>query len=397
MSERLHSGVVVLSVNAGSSSVKTALFSVTPSDGPRRLAAVAASGIGEDDAMLSWQIDGRRHADRRERIDDHHHAIGAIMDALHDADLPVPHAVGHRIVRSPRGRAAPARLDEGLRAALEDCRTLAPLHIPTELESVDAAREHFPGAEQIVCFDNHFFSRLPAVARRLPLPRDLDEAGFEKIGYHGLSYEYIVHRLGNLHGRTVIAHLGNGASMAALRDAEPVDTTMGYTPTGGLMMGTRTGDLDPGVLVALMRQRGLDADGLERLVNHRGGLAGVSGGESSMRALLQRATDDHPANQAVDLFCYTARKHLGGMIAALGGADTIVFTGGIGENSPEVRARILDDLDDLGIVLDGPANRAGMPDIASRYSRVRIRVIPTDEDWVIARHAADLLTEEQYA
>lgn len=395
MSEYTQPPYFVLSVNAGSSSVKTALFRIRTAEEPIRVGAIEASGIGEDDASLSWQIDGHRHDSRRRRIDSHHEALGAVMEALQDAELPPPDAIGHRIVRSPRGRSEPARLDRALRDALEAIRDLAPLHIPAELDGVDAARTHFPDAVQIACFDNHFFAHLPALARRLPLPREFDESGIEKIGYHGLSYEYICHRIGSLHERTVIAHLGNGASMVALRDADPVDTTMGYTPAGGLVMGTRSGDLDPGVLVALMRQWGLDAAGLERLVNHRSGLLGVSGGESSMKALLERASDDHPANQAINLFCYSARKHLGALIAVLGGIDTLVFTGGIGEHAPVVRERILDGMDDLGLVIDRRANAAGMSDIASDYSPARIRVIPTDEDWVIARHAQRLLAETE--
>lgn len=381
----------ILCINAGSSSIKAALFRVASPGEPARLASFAASGIGEDAARLSWQIDGRRHDGRSQRLDSHHAALAEILKAVQDNRLPAPDAVGHRIVRSPRGRSAPARLGAELRRELESCRELAPLHLPAELDAIDAAAAHFPDAEQILCFDNHFFSGLPAVARRLPLPREFDEAGIERIGYHGLSYEYIVHRIGNLRGRTVIAHLGNGASMAALRDAEPVDTTMSYTPAGGLMMGTRSGDLDPGVLIAIMRREKLDSEALEHLVNFRSGLLGVSGGESSMQALLERTSGDGAATQAVDLFSYTARKHLGAMITVLGGIDTLVFTGGIGEHSPAIRERIVTGLDDLGLVLDRRANSAQMSEIGSGYSHVRIRVIPTDEDWVIAKHAAELL------
>lgn len=385
----------ILCINAGSSSIKTALFRVAGPEDPRRLASIAASGIGEDDARLSWQIDGHRHDERRERFDDHHAAIAAILELLRGCRLPEPDGLGHRIVRSPRGHSAPALLTPGLKRALQGLRELAPLHIPTELEAVEAAAAHFPDVPQVLCFDNHFFADLPTTARRLPLPRALDEAGIERIGYHGLSYEYIVQRIGKLHGRTVIAHLGNGASMVALRDAKVLDTTMSYTPTGGLMMGTRSGDLDPGVLIAVMRAQALDVDALEHLVNYRSGLVGVSAGESSMRALLARAGDDDPAAQAVDLFCYTARKHLGALIAVLGGVDTLVFTGGIGEHAPEIRERILAGLDDLGLVLDRHANAAQMAEIGSQYSRVRIRVIPTDEDWIIAKHAAALLEKTE--
>lgn len=387
----------VLCINAGSSSIKAALFRVPHPGEPHRVGSMDASGIGEDEAHLAWRIDGQRRQERSQRLDNHHEALGHILETLRDNRLPEPDGLGHRIVRSPPGRNEPARLTPQLEKALEGLRDLAPLHIPSELEAIAAAKKQFPMAVQIVCFDNHFFSALPLVARRLPLPRELDEAGIQRIGYHGLSYEYILYRLGTAPGRTVIAHLGNGASMAALREGRPVDTTMSYTPAGGLMMGTRTGDLDPGVLIELLRRKKSGADELEHLVNYRSGLAGVSGGESSMKALLGRAASDAAADEAVGLFCYVARKHLGSMISVLGGIDSLIFTGGIGENAPEVRERILAGLDDLGLVLDQAANSAGMAEIGSRYSRARIRVIPTDEDWVIARHAGLLLARKEEA
>lgn len=384
----------ILCINAGSSSIKTALYDVEKDGQPRRVATIGATGIGEDDARLAWRIAGDA-AEKRQRLETHHDALAAVLAVLRERELPEPDALGHRIVRGPRGRSAPARLDPELMHMLEQYRALAPLHLPPELEAIAAARKHFPAAEQIACFDNHFFSTLPPVARRLPLPRALDEAGIERIGYHGLSYEYITARLGEVRGRTVIAHLGNGASMAALRDGRPVDTTMGYTPAGGLMMGTRSGDLDPGALIAWMRREGAGADELERLVNLRSGLAGVADGESSMQTLLERAAPGNAAEEAVALFCYIARKHLGAMITVLGGIDDLVFTGGIGEHSPEVRERILNDLEDLGLALDRRANAEGKPRTESPRSRARIHVIPTDEDSVIARHAATLLESKE--
>ncbi len=377
----------ILCINAGSSSVKTALFSVAPDELPQRIAILAVTGIGEDTATLDCRLPGMQSGDRQTlEAADHREAVAALLEALRKQDLPAPDAIGHRIVRSPPGHSEPALLDARLRKRLEAVRELAPLHVPPELAAVDAAGEHFPDAVQSVCFDNHFFSGLPGVARRLPLPREFDEAGIRRIGYHGLSYEYIVGKLAADSGRTVIAHLGNGASLAAVRDGRPLDTTMGYTPTGGLMMGTRSGDLDPGALVAVMRSKGLGADGLERLVDQHSGLAGVSGGESSMKALLERAEDDNAAEQAVALFCHIARKHLGAMIAVLGGIDTLVFTGGVGENAAPVRARIVSGLDDLGLGIDEHANVANQSDIGAPDSKARIRVIATDEDQVIAKH-----------
>lgn len=384
----------ILCINAGSSSLKAALFAVSPPEEPKRLAGIEASGIGEDDARLAWQI-GDQRQERQQPFDTHHAALAAVLGLLHELELPEPAALGHRIVRGPRGRSAPARITLELMQMLEPYRVSAPLHIPPELDAIEAARKHFPSAEQIACFDNYFFATLPAVARRLPLPRALDETGIERIGYHGLSYEYIVGRLGDAKGRTVIAHLGNGASMAALRDGRPVDTTMGYTPAGGLMMGTRSGDLDPGTLIAWMRRGKTGVDELERLVNLESGLTGVSGGESSMETLLEQAAPGNPAEEAVALFCYIARKHLGAMIAALGGIDTLVFTGGIGEHAPAIRERILEGLDALGLALDLQANAAGQSKIESQRSRARIRVIPTDEDAVIARHAAALIAQTE--
>lgn len=385
----------ILCINAGSSSVKSALYRVPPPDEPHRLASIEASGIAEDEGRLRWQVDGRRHETRVLRLGSHHDAIGSILEKLREQGLPEPDALGHRIVRSPRGRSTPAWLTADLRRALERMRTLAPLHIPNELEAVDAAAKQFGGVPQALCFDNHFFANLPLLARRLPIPRALDEAGIERIGYHGLSYEYITSQLPPDCGRTVIAHLGNGASMAAVLHGRPLDTTMGYTPTGGLMMGTRTGDLDPGVVVAILRRERLDADALERIVDKEAGLFAVSGGEASMKVLLERNHDDPAAEKAVALFCYIARKHLGAMIAVLGGIDTLVFTGGVGENAAPVRAAVVAGLEDLGLVIDKEANSSGATDIGGNGSHARIRVIATDEEKVIATHTARLLEREE--
>jgi len=286
-------------------------------------------------------------------------------------------------------------LDAALRGKLDRMRALAPLHLPPELDAIAAAEKRFPEALQTVCFDNHFFSGLPETARRLPLPERFENTGIRRIGYHGLSYEYITQQLPEDCGRTVIAHLGNGASMAAVHNGRPLDTTMGYTPTGGLMMGTRTGDLDPGVLVAILRRERLDPDALERLVDKQSGLFGVSGGEASMKILLERDRDDNAAGRAVGLFCYTARKHLGAMIAVLGGIDTLVFTGGVGENAAAVRAAVVEGLGDLGLAIDPEANNRNAADVTAGGSRVRIRVIATDEEQIIATHTARLLEHEE--
>lgn len=396
MTARADSDRTLLCVNAGSSSIKTALFALAPGEDPRRLAVLSASGIGEETATLEWRIgDEDRGDDPSARLADHGTAVAALLGLLQTCNLPQPDAVGHRVVRSPPGRDEPALLTPKLRKALEEVSQVAPLHLPSELAAIDAAEKHFPKADQLVCFDNHFFANLPEIAQRLPLPRRFFETGLRRIGYHGLSYEYIVSRLDDECGRTVIAHLGNGASMAAVRNGRPVETTMGYTPTGGLMMGTRSGDLDPGVLIAILRREGLNAGALEALIDQQSGLAGVSGGEASMQALIERADADADAREAVSLFCHIARKHLGAMIAVLGGIDTLVFTGGIGEHAPLVRNRIVAGLTDLGLQLEPHANEMGQDIISHIDSRVLVRVIPTDEDRIIARHAVRLLMEQE--
>lgn len=389
-------GSVILCMNAGSSSVKAALFRTRTESTPVRLATLKASGIGEATGYIDCSARGiSERKEKRITLENHGQAVSALFDALHAYRLPQPEAIGHRIVRSPPDRSEPATLTPDLRRELEQLRALAPLHLPPELNAIEAAEKRFPEAMQTVCFDNHFFSRLPRLARRLPVPRRFDVAGIRRIGYHGLSYEYITGQLPDGCGRTVIAHLGNGASMAAVHQGRPLDTTMGYTPTGGLMMGSRTGDLDPGVIVAILRRERLAPDALERLVDKQSGLYGVSGGEGSMKALLEQAGDDNPAGRAVALFCYIARKHLGAMIAVLGGIDTLVFTGGVGENAAPVRAAIVAGLQDLGLTISPDANKANAADIAAPGSRARIRVIATDEEQVIATHTARLLKHEE--
>jgi acetate kinase len=247
---------------------------------------------------------------------------------------------------------------------------------------------------QVACFDTAFHRDLPDVAQRLPLPRQWHESGVRRYGFHGLSYEYIVDTLRDLDaasvdGRVIVAHLGSGASMAAIRAGRSLDTSMGYTPVSGLMMGTRTGDLDPAVLLHCMEQ-GMSAGAISALINQQSGLLGVSGSSADMRELLQRAPHDHRAQQAVDLFCYRARQYLGAYTAVLGGVDLIVFTGGMGERAPEVRSRICAGMDYLGITLNSERNAANAAIISGDTSRVVVRVMHTDENLMMARHAARL-------
>src|SRR5581483_3427141 len=300
----------VLCLNSGSSSLKLALY-----DAETRLASVTVEGIGSDRGRLTTRDDARRvrgetsgvFADTRAAL----HAAFAALDAAH---LFPPDAVGHRVVHGGPDHAAPERVTTGLLAALRALTPFAPLHLPAAIAGIEAATTRFAGVPQVVCFDTAFHRRMPAVSQRLPLPRALWAKGVRRYGFHGLSYEYIVATVGAATlGRAVIAHLGNGASMAAVRDGLPIDTTMGFTPTGGFMMGTRSGDLDPGILVHLLAHEGYDVAAVERLVDHEAGLLGVSGIGADMKTLLAVRARQPAAAEAIELFCHQLRKHVGAL------------------------------------------------------------------------------------
>jgi acetate kinase len=281
-------------------------------------------------------------------------------------------------------------------AELEELAAVDPDHLPQAIAGIRIALEAYPKVPQVACFDTAFHRNKPRVATLYPLPRDLIDAGVVRYGFHGLSCEYVVDRLraeapAEANGLVVIAHLGSGASMTAVRGGVGIDTTMGFSPTGGLMMGTRSGDLDPGVLLFLLRERGLRADALSELLNKRSGLIGVSGASADMRDLLAREGSDVRAAEAVELFCYQARKFLGGLVAALGGLDSLVFTGGIGEHAAAVRSRICTAFQFLDLELDEQRNAGHAPIISAEQSRVTVRVLPTDEALVIARHTCRLV------
>jgi len=360
--------LVVLCVNSGSSSLKTALFEV---DG------TAERELGRASQAIEAGDCGA--------------ALDAALAELDGRDLPRPGAAGHRVVHGGPHHARPVLVDDGVLAELREVVPFAPLHMPAAVSGIEAigARWDVP---QVACFDTAFHHDMPALAQRLPLPDSLADAGVRRYGFHGLSYEYVVGTVGAAElGRGVIAHLGNGASMVAVRDGRSVDTTMGFTPAGGLVMSTRSGDLDPGVPLYLLREQGYDADRLERLVDREAGLVALSGGTSDMRALVERREQDPRAAFAVDGFCYHARQHVGALAATLGGLDTLVFTGGIGEQAPSIRAGICRGLEHLGVALDDAANDAHADVVSAPGAGCVVRVVRTDEDLVIARHTAALV------
>ena len=393
-------GGAILCFNAGSSSLKFAVYGQTPDPerDKERLAAGAVERIGLSESRLLVSTDGDRSAQTAGDYKDHASAVHAVLDLLERRGLPALGAVGHRLVHGGPEYTAPVRIDARLMKSLRALAPLAPLHLPGELSVIEAVSARFPALPQVVCFDTAFHHRMPEEAGRLPLPRALWDAGIRRYGFHGLSYEYIVWRLGPLpRGRTIIAHLGNGASMAAVRDGLPVDTTMGLTPTGGFMMGTRSGDLDPGVLLYLLREKGYDGDRLDRLVNEEAGLLGVSGVSPDMKTLLERREREPAAAQAVAMFCYQVRKHIGALAGALGGLDRLVFTGGIGERAAPVRWEACQGLEHLGIQLDAERNAAHADTVSRTDSRCIVRVIPTDEDLMIMRHVREVVAPARLA
>ena len=386
----------ILCLNSGSSSLKFALYRLQGA-GEALLAAGAAERIGLAEGLL-WVRggDGGRSLllERKEDFPDHEAAVDAVFGAAARLRLPEPGAVGHRVVHGGADHSAPERVDGRLLADLHALVPLAPLHLPAAVAGIEAVAARFPHLPQAACFDTAFHRRMPELAQRFSLPDALWEEGVRRYGFHGLSYEYVLDALGDAaRGRVIVAHLGNGASMAAVRDGAPVDTTMGFTPAGGFMMGTRSGDLDPGVLIYLVRERGWGADEIERLVTREAGLMGLSGLSPDMKTLLA-ARENPRAALAVDLFCYQARKHAGALTAVLDGLDTLVFTGGIGEHAAPVRWRICEGLAHLGIEIDAESNEAHAGTISTPRSPCTVRVIPTDEDLMIARHTRRLLFPE---
>ena len=388
---------LVLAINGGSSSIKFALFETD--DSLRRVLEGRIERIGLPAAMLV--VKGSDPADNFSRAvaaSDHAAAIGSLMDWLqgrieHDNLI----AVGHRVVHGGPKYWEPQRITPEMIGELRRLSPFDPEHMPEEILLIEAFHRRFPNLPQIACFDTAFHHDLPRVARLLAIPRRYEAQGVRRYGFHGLSYAYLMQELERLAGaksanaRIILAHLGNGASMTAVLDGRSIDTTMAFTPAAGLVMGTRSGDVDPGLVAFLARSEQMTAPQFDRMVNHESGLLGVSETSADMRDLLARETDDVRAAEAVALFCYQVKKWIGAFVAALGGLDTLVFAGGIGENAPPVRARICEGLGFLGIELSASRNAVTAPVISTDASRVTVRVIRTDEEVMIARSVRRVL------
>jgi acetate kinase len=384
--------LTILALNSGSSSLKFGLYRVGSARTEILLSGEAKSIGNKEGEFVAQDSRSKTLLSETASIPSQREAVVRIARLLDDSKMPVPVAVGHRIVHGgPRLRRHCLIDDEVLRQ-LEAARPFAPLHIPSALSVICFAREHFPAASQAACFDTAFHADLPEVARVLPIPKELRSEGIQRYGFHGLSCESVVRQLADdLPDRLIIAHLGNGASVTAIKAGKSIDTSMGLTPSGGVIMSTRSGDLDPGVLIYLMREKKFDAATLEELVDGRSGLLGISGVGGDMRGLHKVEPTNADAHLAIQMFCYSVRKQVAAMIAALDGVDAIVFTGGIGENDEEVRAAICRGLSWLGVSLDEAKNASANNLVNCPASRCSVLVLASQEDEQIARHTWALL------
>jgi acetate kinase len=390
----------ILTMNRGSATLKSTLYEVGPRDEVLASISVAygdAAGArlqiadGGGAALLDSRVEGRDSNAVLETmfawLDEHKYLSGLT-------------AAGHRLVHGGARYREPQRITPEFLAELEKLVPLDPDHLPEAIRGIRFVAAKFPQLAQVACFDTAFHSTLPTVAKMYALPRRFYEEGVRRYGFHGLSFEYIVGELRKIDstlgtkfaaGRVIVAHLGSGASMVALQDGKSMDTSMGFTPLEGLVMSTRSGDVDPGLLLYLLAEKKMSAQEAGALLNKQSGLLGVSGSTGDMRTLLEKSAQDSHAAEAIDLFCYRAKKYVGAYAAALGGLDALVFTGGIGERAAAIRERICSGLEFLGIRLDGARNVANAPVISADDSRVNVRVIQTNEDLMIVQHVIAVL------
>src|SRR5580704_5619502 len=381
----------ILALNSGSSSLKFGIFSGGREE-VRPLCSGAVEGIGSNSGSF-WirSANGETLKKESHTMAGQQEAIHAMAQALETLPFPRPAAIGHRIVHGGPKLLEHQLITPEVLKELEAAAVFAPLHVPAALKMIRQARKHFPGVPQFACFDTAFHRTIPEAASRFALPKKFWDSGVHRYGFHGLSCESILHSLGtNAPPRIIIAHLGSGASITAVADGASIDTTMGLTPTGGIVMATRTGDLDPGVLLYILRTSGSSAEDIERLLDKQSGLLGISGLSSDMRQLHQ-AADNPDAQMAVEIFCRSAKKAIGGFTAILGGLDLLVFTGGIGEHDALVRGQICSGLEPFGIILDLQKNKESLEVISGGSSQARVCVLESQEDLQIARHTNRLL------
>jgi len=393
----------LLILNAGSSSLKFSVF--RDSDPPELMLRGQLESLLTEPCFTARDASGKVVDERAWPAGSplgHRGAIEFLFDwgrRGHLGDIQLA-AAGHRVVHGGTKFTQPVKIGDAVLADLESLVSLAPLHQPHNIAAIRAVAQHSPALPQVACFDTSFHRTQPAVAQQFAIPRNLTESGIQRYGFHGLSYEYIAGQLKRIDplaasGRTIVAHLGNGASLCAMCGGVSVATTMGFTPLDGLVMGTRCGSIDPSVLIYLMNQHGMDTRSLERLLTYESGLLGVSGISSDMRMLLDREATELHAAQAIELFVYRISREVGSLTAALGGLDAVVFTGGIGEHAPAIRARVGRAMHWLGLEIHDGLNLQGGPRISDPHSKVTAWVIPTNEELMIAQHTQQLLKIRQ--
>ncbi len=381
----------VLAINAGSSSIRFALYDVTEPLLRRRRGKIERIGLPGTTLAVDAPA-GARAQSRAIDAGDHSGAAAALIDWLEEAQLLVAvKAVGHRVVHGGPRHSAPARIDDELLQALRGLKNYSAEHLPVAIGLIERFRQRLPDVPQVACFDTTFHRDLPRVAQLLPIPRRLHEKGIRRFGFHGLSYAFLMEELERVagpdasRGRVILAHLGNGSSLAAVRDNQSVDTTMSFTPAGGVPMSTRSGDLDPGLAWYLAHSENMSPEAFHAMVNHESGLLGISETSSDLRDLLSREAVDVRAAEAIALYCYQVCKSIGAFAAALAGLDTLVFSGGVGENAPVIRQRICERLGFLGVALDDRRNTENEAVLSADASTVTVRMIRTYEEAMIAR------------
>ncbi|MBS0184113.1 MAG: acetate/propionate family kinase [Nitrospira sp.] len=397
---RLDQSPFILTINGGSSSIKFALFRTVDLSVPVTRGMIDRIGLPNSEMRVT-DAATQQSSRRAVHAPDHRACVGFITEWLEQqVGSGRLCAVGHRVVHGGRTYSRPERVTPEL---LEELRRLCPYspdHLPAEMTLIESFCRYDSTLSQVACFDTAFHRDMPRVARLLPIPRRYEKLGIQRYGFHGLSYAFLMRELARVGGpaeaggRVILAHLGNGASMAAVKNGQALDTTMGFTPASGLPMSRRSGDLDPGLVSYLARTEGMTVEQFHGMINTESGLLGLSELSSDMRDLLKQEQHDSRAAEAIELFCYQARKWIGALAAVLGGLDTLVFSAGIGEHAPAIRKRICAGLEFLGIVINEPANETHQPVISSEDSRVRVRVIPTDEEREIAESVVRLLGKE---
>ncbi|MBH0177242.1 MAG: acetate/propionate family kinase [Nitrospira sp.] len=388
----------ILVINGGSSTLKFALFRI--GDGLVRELSGLIDRIGSAHDTFMWTQEGVSHGDRRRVAAPNHAAcLEPMMDYLDDKLAREPlAAIGHRVVHGGKEYREPQRVTPVVMEELQRLSPYDPEHLPAEIALIEECVRRYPRLPQVVCFDTTFHRDMPNVARLLPIPRRYEKLGIQRYGFHGLSCSFLMKELARVgrkseaNGRIILAHLGNGASMTAVKDGKSIETTMGFTPASGMPMSRRSGDLDPGLVSYLARTEGMTVEQFHRMANSESGLLGVSEISADMRDLLKEEGNDPRAAEAVALFCYQAKKTIGSLAAALGGLDTLVFSAGIGEHAPVIRARICDGLEFLGVVIDHACNQKNDAVISKEGGRVTVRVIPTDEEREIAASVMALLS-----